>query len=98
MIDLKKLREEVERADKFRDFHALETADILELLDMLEAAQKDAVRLDWIEGRTKINSKGYRSEGMQQDFDAKFVVMPSWYQRGSVFNSLREAIDAAMQS
>lgn len=71
---------------------------ILHILDSMEAAEKDAARIDWLETITKINSVGSRTYGIETERNALFTIMPAWYQEKKTHSSLRESIDAAMAS
>lgn len=53
MIDLKKLKSNAEYLEKTCDgaYVEIPTADVLELISLLEQAQKDATRYQWLRGK-----------------------------------------------
>ena len=86
MIDLKNLRDDME----FRAFNdvtscELSPVQILELLDQLEAAQKDAARYQWL-----------RDNGIEKSF--KLVQTAGVLMTVHSDATLDSAIDAAMAS
>lgn len=93
-LDLVALRAACEGVTRPRNFVPLHPVAVLHLLDQLEAAQKDAARIDWLIGQDNC----VVAEGLNGFW-------PSWidehdqrrtkYQDGS-YPSARAAIDAAM--
>lgn len=85
MIDLTIFRKNTEMINKYRDHSLVENADLLELLDMLEAAQKDAARYQWL--------RKWKGQEHEPPFTVQHEV------DGTVWGGdLDYAIDAAMQS
>lgn len=88
MIDLKALRICAEKDYKTGWDCTLGPAHVIELLDQLEAAQKDAARIDWLEsskeshGFCHLGYGDYRHYALQTEG----------------YESVREVIDAAMAS
>lgn len=90
MIDLKKLR------DAANAEISMPAGYVLELLDRLEAAEKDAARLDYlVSSRAEVCNDETCADGYWLVFNKPDG--SRWVQVGE-FETPREAIDAAMQS
>lgn len=92
MINLKKLREVLNNAVvKFGSdaVQEVSASTVLELLDMLEVAQKDAARYRWIR-----KNKVAHGETIDRIYQDQVV----YFSFGLNGNNMDEAIDAAMQS
>lgn len=81
MIDLKKLRESATHAGQ--DGYGIDAFAVLEILDQLEAAQKDAARYQWIR-------ETYSEDGVE--------FWPDAVAFADTEEKLDAAIDAAMAS
>lgn len=98
MIDLKKLKSNAEYLEKACDgaYVELPTADVLELISLLEQAQKDAARLDWLTSEdscfVESHPDGYYVVHLDRSDDGLDECQEGF------FDNPRAAIDAAMQS
>ena len=90
MIDLEKLRMKAIAGN-------VASGEVLDLLDMLESAQKDAARIDWIDKTGRVNIErvrdGHAKGPLRWDVEYGYYDDSAKSKKG-----LRHAIDAAMQS
>lgn len=98
MIDLKKLRKEIQAVADAGFFHAgVSNKEVLDLIDYAAALEKDAGRLDWMDRQVKghVVYNGYTwQEAGYENNRGLVCAIQSKKQKLSV----RQAIDTAMES